>query len=164
MVTLADFNVVRVYVAVPEPEVPFVRKDTPVQIGFQELPGKTFPGGVTRFAYALDDATRTMLTEIDLPNPQREMRPGMYAIVKIGSERHAGALLAPAEAVLAEKAGKSVFVVDADRKVRKKPIKAGFEDGVSVEILDGLTAEQPVVLLGKLVLQDGQAVNVTEAK
>ena len=164
MVTLTDFSVVRVYVAVPEPEVPFVRKDTPVQIGFQELPGKTYPGGVTRFEYALDSATRTMITEIDLPNPQRELRPGMYAIVKIGAERHADALLAPAEAVLVEKAGKSVFVVDADRKARKKPIKVGFEDGVSVEILDGLTAEQPVVLLGKLVLQDGQAVNVTEAK
>ncbi len=164
MVTLTDFSVVRVYVAVPEPEVPFVRKDTPVQIGFQELPGKTFPGGVTRFEYVLDSATRTMITEIDLPNPQRELRPGMYAIVKIGAERHTDALLTPAEAVLVEKAGKSVFVVNADRKVRKKPIKAGFEDGVSVEILDGLIAEQPVVLLGKLVLQDGQAVNVTEAK
>ena len=164
IVTVADFNVVRVYVAVPEPEVPLIRKDTPAQVNFQELPGKTFPGGVTRFEYALDSATRTMLAEIDLKNPQREMRPGMYAIVKFGVERHADALLAPAEAVLVEKAGKSVFVVDADRKAHKKPIKVGFEDGVSMEILDGVTAEQSVVLLGKLVLQDGQAVNGTEAK
>lgn len=164
IVTLADFNIVRVYVAVPEPEVPFIRKDTPVQVGFQELPGKTFPGGVTRFEYALDSATRTMLAEIDLRNPQRELRPGMYAIVRIGVERHADALLAAAEAVLVEKAGKSAFVVDADMKARKKPVKVGFEDGVSVEILDGLAVDQPVVLLGKLTLQDGQAVNVTEVK
>ena len=164
IVTLADFGTVRVYVAVPEPEVPLIRKGTPVQVGFQELPGKTFPGSVTRFEYALDNATRTMLAEVDLPNPQRELRPGMYAIVRLGVERHAEAVLAPAEAVLVEKAGKSVFIVDADRKARKKAIKAGFDDGVSVEILDGLTAGQPVVVLGKLALQDGQAVNVTEAK
>jgi membrane fusion protein, multidrug efflux system len=164
IVTLADFSVVRVYVAVPEPEVPSIRKDTPVQVGFQELPGKTWSAGVTRFAYALDETTRTMTAEIDLPNPQREMRPGMYAIIKIGVERHADALLFPAEAVLVEKAGRSVFVVGADGKAHKKPIKAGFEDGVSVEILDGVTADQPVVLLGKLALQDGQAVNATEAK
>ncbi len=164
IVTLADFDTVRVYVAVPEPEVPLVKKDTPVQISFQELPGRTFVDKVTRIAYALDDATRTMIAEIDLLNPQRELRPGMYAIVKLGVERHDNALLAPAEAVLVEKAGKSVFIVDAGHKARKKLIKTGFEDGVAFEVLDGLAPGQPVVLLGKSALQDGQTVNVTEVK
>src|SRR5262249_51142409 len=63
IVSLADFTTVRVYVAVPEPEVPFVTRDAHVVVTVQELPGKTFPGNVTRVAYALDEATRTMLAE-----------------------------------------------------------------------------------------------------
>ncbi|MCX7010770.1 MAG: efflux RND transporter periplasmic adaptor subunit [Kiritimatiellaeota bacterium] len=102
LVTLADFSTVRVNVAVPEPEVPLVKKDAPALISFQELPGKTFTGTVARIAYALDDATRTMLAEIDLPNADHALRPGMYAIVKLGLEKHSDALLVPAAAVLVE--------------------------------------------------------------
>ena len=163
LVTLADFSTVRVYLAVPEPEVPLVKKDALALISFQEIPGQTFTGQVTRIAYALDEATRTMLAELDLPNAAFELRPGMYAIVKLSVERHAAALLVPAAAVLTEKAGKSVFTVDVAHKAHRLPIKAGFEDGTAVEILDGLPPAQPVVLLGKLSLQDGQAVQVSEA-
>ena len=163
LVTLADFSTVRVNVAVPEPEVPLIKKDTPALISFQEIPGRLFTGQVARIAYVLDDATRTMLAEIDLPNADFALRPGMYAIVKLGVERHAGALLVPAAAVLVEKAARSVFTVDAAHKARKRPLKIGFEDGVAVEIVDGLAADQAVVLLGKQTLQDGQAVLVSEA-
>jgi len=162
IVSLADFATVRVYVAVPEPEVPFVTRDAPVVITVQELPGKTFPGSVTRFAYALDDATRTMLAEVDLPNPHRDLRPGMYAIVKLGVERHRDALLVPLEAVLTEASGKSVFIVDGEQRARKTLIKTGFEDDASVEVLDGLAPDQPVIVLGKQSLQDGQPVNVVD--
>ena len=162
IVSLADFATVRVYVAVPEPEVPFVTRDTPVVITVQELPGKTFSGSVTRFAYALDDATRTMLAEVDLPNPYRELRPGMYASVKLGAERHRDALLVPREAVLTEASGKSVFIVDGEQRARKTPLKTGFEDDMSVEVLDGLALDQPVILRGKQSLQDGQPVKVTD--
>jgi len=162
IVSLADFSTVRVAVAVPEPDVPFVTRDAPAVINVQELPGKSFPGSVTRFAYALDDATRTMLAEIDLPNPDRELRPGMYASITLAAERHPDALLLPSEAVLKEASGKSVFIVDREQRARKTAIKAGFEDSASVEVLDGLAPDQPVILLGKQSLQDGQPVNVVE--
>ena len=164
IVTLADFGTVRVNTAVPEPEVPFVKAETPVQITFQELPGKNFSGAVTRIAYALDEATRTMIAEVDLPNEQREMRPGMYAIVKFGVERHADALLLPADAVLVEKSGKSAFVLTPENKAKKTPLKTGFEDGTSVEILEGVSPDQPVIAFGKQTIQDGQPVQVIEAK
>ena len=102
-----------------------------------------------------------MLAEIDLENPKRELRPGMYATAKVGLEKHADALLIPVEAAVIEKSGTSVFTV-ADGKAKKVPVKVGFNDGASVEILEGLGPNQSVILVGKLVLSGGQPVNVTE--
>jgi RND family efflux transporter MFP subunit len=163
VVTLMDFDKVRVQVAVPEPEVPLIRNGLPVKVTVDELPGRTFDGSVTRFSQALDDATKTMLAEIDLQNPKRELRPGMYATVKLGVEKHTDALLIPLEAAVIEKSGTSVFIV-ADGKAKKVPVKTGFNDSASVEILEGLAPNQPVILVGKMVLNSGQAVNVAEAK
>jgi len=163
VVTLMDFDKVRVQVAVPENEVPLIRNGLPVKVTVDELPARVFEGGVTRFSQALDEGTKTMLAEIDLENPKHELRPGMYATAKIGVEKHADVLLVPVEAAVIEKSGTSVFIV-ADGKAKKIPVKAGFNDGASVEILDGLAPTQPVILVGKLVLSSGQAVNVAEGK
>jgi len=152
-----------VQVAVPEPEVPLIQKGLPVTVLVDGLRGRGFEGSLTRFSQALDEATKTMLAEIDLDNPGRELRPGMFATVKLGVEKHPDSLLLPAEAVAFEKAGPSVFTV-ADGKARKHPVKTGFNDGTSVEILDGLAPNQPVILVGKTTLNHDQAINVAEAK
>jgi hypothetical protein len=99
----------------------------------------------------------------NLPNPEGELRPGMYARVGIGVERHAGALLIPTEALVTERAGASVFVA-ADGKAQKIPVTVGFNDGERVEIVKGLDAGQPVILIGKLALAPGQAVKVIETR
>ncbi|MCX6898818.1 MAG: efflux RND transporter periplasmic adaptor subunit [Verrucomicrobia bacterium] len=163
VVTIMDFNIVRAQVAVPEAEAALVRAGQPVRFTVEGLPGKTFEGKVSRLAYALDDATKTMLVEADLPNPTRELRPGMYAMVRLGVEKHTDALLIPVEALVMEKVNAFTFVA-ADGKARKTPIKIGFNDGAKVEILDGLPADAAVIVVGKISLTDGQAVNVTEAK
>lgn len=163
VVTVMDFNTVRVQVAVPELEASLVRARQPVKLTVEGLPGKTFEGTVSRLAYALDDATKTMLVEADLPNPIRELRPGMYAMVKLGVEKHTDALLIPVEALVMEKINAFAFIA-ADGKAKKAPIKIGFNDGAKVEVLDGLAADAAVILVGKTTLTDGQAVNVTEAK
>lgn len=163
VLTIMDFNTVRVQVAVPELEASLVRAGQPVKLTVEGLPGKSFEGKVTRFAYALDDSTKTMLVEADLPNPNRELRPGMYAMVKLGVEKHTDALLIPIEALVMEKANAFAFVAAGD-KAKKTPIKIGFNDGVKVEVLDGLAADAAVILVGKTALTDGQAVNVTEGK
>jgi RND family efflux transporter MFP subunit len=163
VVTLMDFSRLRIQVFVPEPEVPFITNGVPVQATVEELPGKTFNGSVTRYANALDEATKTMLAEIEMPNPARALRPGMYASVKLEVERKRDALLVPAEAVLTEKSGTSVFTV-ADGKARKTAVQLGFSDGVNIEIAGGLDPAGPVILAGKQSLNDGQPVNVMEAK
>jgi membrane fusion protein (multidrug efflux system) len=160
---LMDFSKVRVQVAVPENEVPFIKKGLPVKVAVEELPGKPFEGNVTRFAHALDDATRTMLAEVELANPNGDLRPGMYATARIVVETKPDALLVPSDALFVEKTRNSVFTV-ADNKAKRVTVKSGFNDAGWVEILEGAEANQPVILLGKQTLADGQAVTLTEAK
>jgi membrane fusion protein, multidrug efflux system len=163
LVTLMDYTRVRVQAFVPESEVPFITNGVPARITFEELPGRTFAGTVTRFAHALDPTTKTMLTEIEIPNPDGELRPGAYASVQLEVERKQNALLVPAQALLVEKAGTSVFTV-ADGKAKKTAVQLGFTDGTNVEIAGGITPAQPVILLGKQVLNDGQPITATAAR
>ena len=163
VVTLMDFSRLRIQVFVPEPEVPFITNGVPARATVEELPGKVFKGSVTRYANALDEATKTMLAEIEMPNPVGELRPGMYASVQLEVERKPDALLVPVQALLVEKAGASVFTV-GDGKAKKIAVRTGFNDGVNVEINEGVTPDQPVILAGKQTLNDGQPVKVMEAK
>jgi RND family efflux transporter MFP subunit len=163
IVTLVDYKTVRVQVAVPETEVALIKKGLPVKVTAEGLPGKTFQGTVTRFSGALDDATKTMLAEVDLANENGDLRPGMYATTKIGVEKHTDALLLPVEAVMVEKSGSSVFTV-VDGKAKKTPVKTGFNDGAFVEILEGYQGNEPVIAVGKMTLADKQPVTVVEAK
>ncbi|HWH70158.1 MAG TPA: efflux RND transporter periplasmic adaptor subunit [Candidatus Sulfotelmatobacter sp.] len=163
MLTLTDFNRVRLQVAVPEMEAALVAPEQPVSLTLEALPGRSFQGKVTRLAYALDEASKTMLAEIELPNPKLELRPGMYASVKIGIERKEQALLLPAEALVQEKAGAFLFTL-ADNKAKKMPVKIGFQDGQRVEIVSGLKLGQPVILAGKQPLSDAQPVRLKESQ
>jgi len=163
IVNLADFNRVRVQVAVPELEASLIAVDQPVKLTVDGLPGRAFEGKITRFSYTLDDAAKTMLAEIELPNPKLELRPGMYAIVKIGIEQKEDALLVPLGALVVERAGAFVFT-NNDNKAKKTRVQPGFNDGTNVEIVSGVKAEQVVILVGKRVLIDGQVIKASEGK
>jgi RND family efflux transporter MFP subunit len=162
-VTLADFSRVRLQVAVPEAEASLVTTGQPVKVSVEGLAGRSFDGKITRFTYALDEASKTMLAEIELPNPQLELRPGMYATVRIGIERKESALQVPAEAVLVEKAGASVFVL-VDNKAKKTKVQTGFNDGTQIEVSGGLGPDDKIIIIGKRALTDGQVVSVSEHK
>jgi membrane fusion protein, multidrug efflux system len=159
LLMLADYEVVRVQVAIPELEVPFIMEGLPVQLTVDELKGRTFDCSITRYSHALDNATKTMLAEIEVPNAKHELRPGMYATVVISVEHKDDALLIPADALVVEKVRNSVFVV-VDNKAKKVQVKVGFSDPNFVEILDGLPPGRPVIIVGKQNLNDGQPVNV----
>lgn len=163
VVTLMDFDTVRVQVPVTELEAALVAKGQPVKVALDGLPGKIFEGTVTRFAGALDETTRTMLVEAELPNPGHTLRPGMYATVRVGVEKHTNVMLVPSEALVMEKTAAFLFLADGG-KAKKTPVKIGFNDGAKVEIVSGLAESAKVILVGKMTLNDGQAVNVQEAK
>ena len=159
IVTLMDFSKVRLQAAVPESEASHVTVGQPVLVTTDNLPGTQFEGQVTRFSYALDAASRTMLAEVILENSGLSLRPSMLVTAKIGIERKDSALLMPTESLVMEKANAFAFGVD-DNKATKRPIKIGFNDGKNVQVLEGLTAGDTVILAGKLKLSDGQAVQV----
>lgn len=163
IVTLTDFNRVRLQVAMPEVEASLVAVGQPVKFTVEGLPNRSFEGTVTRYSYALEEQSKTMLAEIELPNPKLELRPGMYATVKIGIERKEDALLLPTDALLTEKAGASVFIV-TDNKAKKTKVQTGFNDGTNVEILKGVNPDQQVILIGKQALNDNQPITLSEAK
>jgi membrane fusion protein (multidrug efflux system) len=163
LLTLMDFSRVRVQLYVPEAEVPFIRNGLATTLTVEELPGRTFVGTVTRFSNALDESTKTMLTEVELPNADHALRPGMYASVRLAVERKTNALLVPKEAVVVEKAGSFAYTV-AGGKAHRTPVHTGFNDGINVEIVDGVRADQPVILIGKQTLTDGQSVTITKTQ
>jgi membrane fusion protein (multidrug efflux system) len=163
LVTLMDYSRVRVQVFIPEVEVPFIKNGVPAKVMVEELPGRTFAGSVTRFAHALDPATKTMLAEIELANPNGHLRPGAYATVTLEVERKQDALLVPVAAVLVEKAGSSAFTVAAG-KAKKLPVQTGFNDGTNVEITRGVSPDQVVILIGKQPLSDGQLISPVEVR
>jgi membrane fusion protein (multidrug efflux system) len=150
-------------VALPEVEASLAQVGQPVKFTVEGLAGKSFATKVSRLSYALDDATRTMLIEADLPNPDLALRPGMYAIVKVGLERHTNSLLIPGAAVVMEKVNAFTFVAEGGN-AKKTAIKIGFNDGTLAEVLSGLTGNEAVILVGKMTLADGTAINPTEAK
>jgi len=155
---LMDFSKVRLQIAVPEVEASRVTVGQPVLITTDNLPGMQFEGKVTRFTYALDAASRTMLTEVMLDNPQLALRPGMLVTARMDIEHKESALRIPVESLVMEKSNAFAFTVDAN-KAAKHPIKIGFNDGKNVEVLDGLAASDAIILAaGKLKLNNGQAV------
>ena len=163
VLTLMDFSRVRVQVPVPEREATLVRAGSRAAVSVEGLPGRTFDGSVTRVSFALDEATRTMLAEIELKNPRAELRPGMYASVAIVAETRHDALLVPMSALVADKGGSAVFAL-VGNTAKRQVVKTGFNDGARAEILEGLSLDQNVILVGRQALSDGQVVVATEAK
>jgi membrane fusion protein (multidrug efflux system) len=162
VLTLADISTIRVYVYVPEQETSLVKRGAPATLTLHEFPGREFKGVVTRFAHALDLSTRTMLAEVDIPNPDGVLYPGMYAEVALELERHPHALVLPASAVATD--GKSSFVFAVrDGAIQKLPVKVGLADRGKVEITDGLAANDEVVGHPGATLDVGQKVRAVRA-
>jgi HlyD family secretion protein len=150
-------DVVTIAVGVPESDAPFVNPGDPARVRLLALDGKTFEGKVTRIAWALDPATRTLRSEIDLPNPADALRPGLYAYATIIAEEHKDVLTIPASAVVTE-GGKSYCMAVADGHARRKEVALGLSDGKRTEVVSGLDADTMVVDANAASLADGQPV------
>jgi RND family efflux transporter MFP subunit len=154
---VARADMVTVVVAVPELFATAVEPRDRVVISLQAIPGKTFEAPVARTAYALDPKSRTLRVEVDLPNRDGQLHPGLYAYASIVAEEHANALTIPSTAVL--KDGDAAFCVVARQGVaRRAGIKVGWSDASATEVLSGLGDQDEVVKVGAGALVDGQAV------
>jgi RND family efflux transporter MFP subunit len=132
---------------VPESLVPTIRPGQPVEVRVKSL-GRSFGGRVARRADKVDAATRTMTTEVDVPNPGGVILPGMYAEVAIQVERHAGVLTAPLEALERSGGAARVYVVDLGQTIRIVPVQLGLEDAQRAEITSGVQ-EGDLIVAGR---------------
>ena len=157
---LAQPDPVRVFVNVPQADVSSVRPGTPAEIKVDEFPDQTFAGKVARDAGAFDKASRTLLLEIDVPNPDGRLYAGMYTHAKFALKNPTPALLAPDNSILIDSKGPRVLVVDSSNEIHVKPVSLGRDFGSKSEILAGLEASDRVVQNPTEALHEGMIVSV----
>ena len=162
VVKLAQSDVLRLRMPVPERDVPLVHIGSQVTVHVQAT-GQQFPGTVVRYTRDVSNATRTMLTEVDVNNPDLTLTPGMYADVTFNLEQKNGALLVPASAII-HGDQPSVMMVDASNRVRKQAVVLGISGANSQEITAGLQPGDKVIIGGQSELQPGQQVSPQPAK
>lgn len=158
--TVMDLDTVRIYVSVPQETALWANQGVPAVLTARELPGQEFRGAITRTTTALDPSTRTLLVEIDLPNPNHRLRPGMFVTATLILEEHPQALALLPAALVSDKTGKSVFVVEGGT-AKRVAVKTGLDDGSWVEVIEGLQENMEVIVVGKSGLTDGQAVHAS---
>lgn len=157
ILTLADINHLRVYVYVPEREVPYIQRGMPADLTFAEFTGQKFKGVVTRYASALDLSTRTMLTEIDIANPQHKLYPRMYAHVALELVRHRNVLRVPSSALSVTSHASYLYIVRHGHIV-KVHVTSGLENGRYTEVVSGLPSDALVVGTFSSALRSGEKV------
>jgi RND family efflux transporter MFP subunit len=158
VVTVARIDLVRVFVDVPEPSAPYVHRGAPATLEVAALPGQSFKGSVTRYADALDPATRTMRTEVDLANADAALRPGMYGNLAIALQDRADALSLPRAIVHHDDRGAFVYTLQ-DGKAVERRVRLGLESDQRVAIVDGVN-DGVHVISATQELQDGTPVMI----
>jgi RND family efflux transporter MFP subunit len=159
---LAQTDPIRVYVSVPEQDAPSIRAGLGAYLDLTQYPGQRFEGKVVRTAESIDTGTRTLLTEVDVPNRDGSLLPGGYAQVHLQVKVAGARLQVPVNALLFRSEGLRAVVVDSNHKAHLKPLTIGRDYGTTLEVLSGLDANDWMVLNPADSLDDGQEVRVKE--
>jgi len=159
---LAQTDPIRAYVNVPEAYAPSIRRGLQAYLELTQFPGIRFQGQVVRTAEAIDLSTRTLLTEVDVPNRSGQLLPGGYAqvhlLVNVKHER----LLVPVNALLFRSEGLRAVVIDSNHKVRLQAVEIGRDFGTSLEVVNGLKVDDWIVLNPPDAIENDQDVHVKE--
>ncbi|MGO9088187.1 MAG: efflux RND transporter periplasmic adaptor subunit [Candidatus Sulfotelmatobacter sp.] len=156
---IAKVDPLRVYVSVPQSYAPSIRNGMDAVVTLQEYPGEKFRGTVVRTAEAIDPATRTLLTEVDVPNKKGQLLPGSYGEVHFRVGMNAQKVTLPVNTMLFRQEGAQVAIVGIDGKVHLRPITIGRDYGTTLEILGGVEVGDRVVINPADSLEEGQPVN-----
>ena len=144
LLTISKIDRLRLALEIPETDTPFVRIGTPVSIDVKALHTEPIKATITRTAVAIKPETRTMRAEVDLPNADGKLAPGMYAQVTINLESKEQAMVIPSKAIRVK--GRNLFVlVDDAGIVQSRDISIGYDDGIWVEVLTGLTDDERII-------------------
>jgi HlyD family secretion protein len=153
-------DIVRVQANVPQSGAVGIQDGLPARVRVPELPGRTFGGNVSRNAAALDAASRTMLVEVDVPNPEGKLRPGLYVEVEFGIPRTVPTVLIPADALLFNEDGLRVATVDDAGRVHLRSVIVYRDYGMTLELRHGLEGGERIVVSPPADIAEGQQVKV----
>lgn len=157
LVKLSQDDLYRLVIPVPESSVRYIRIGEPVDVRVPNL-NQAFPGKVARFSLDVQEATRTMHTEVDVPNPKRVLMPGMYAETTLTLEAKANVLTVPLEAVNREGEHTSVDVVNPTGTVEDRVITLGLQTSDDGEVVSGLKEGELVIVSDRSGLKPGEVV------
>jgi RND family efflux transporter MFP subunit len=158
VVKLAQSDLLRLRMPVPEEDVPFIKTGGDVQIKLQAT-GKTISGKIIRFTRELTSSTRTMLAEVDVPNPDLTLSTGMTAEATIILQSQTNILTVPVGALLKGDGQPYVFMVDSAGTIQKVPVVLGIKGPDRIEIVEGLAENQSVIVSGQENYHAGQVVH-----
>jgi RND family efflux transporter MFP subunit len=159
LLRVARVDLVRVTSFLPELDAVWANVGDPVAVRFDALPGREFVGTVARVSGVLDPGTRSMQVEVDLPNADGTILPGMYGRMSVLLETRRGVLTLPASALRFSETGAAwVYRLNADGTVARSTVSIGIDDGIRLEILDGIAAGDRVVDGMVDSLRDGERV------
>jgi RND family efflux transporter MFP subunit len=159
---LMHSDTIRIQLYVPQDEAFGVAPGVEATIRVPEMPGRDFPGTVSRIADALQPGTRTLLTEIDVPNPDHALSPGVYCTVELKIPRKTPSLIVPSEAIIFNRDGLSVAVVE-EGVARIRPVTVVRDFGTTVEVSAGVKDGDQVILNPPVDLVDGRKIKVRPA-
>ncbi|MBV9294710.1 MAG: efflux RND transporter periplasmic adaptor subunit [Acidobacteriaceae bacterium] len=157
LVKLSEEDLYRLVIPIPETYVGYVKVGDPVNVRVPAL-NDTFPGKVARFSADVHDATRTMHTEVDVPNPKGALIPGVYAEATLTMNKATDALTVPIQAVDREGEHASVLIVDSNNQIQARQVELGVETANEAEILSGLQEGDRVVVSDRAGLKTGEPV------
>jgi len=161
LVTLVHLETLKVVANVLEKDISLVKLGMKVKVQTEAYPEKPFEGTIIRINKALDPATRTLQVEVNIPNPGRLLKPGMFAKIEMALTEKPDALAIPREAVLEEGGKWAVFVVEGNQALRK-PVVTGIEENQMIEVVEGLRDGDKVVVKGQESLKDRSTIRVIE--
>jgi RND family efflux transporter MFP subunit len=160
---VAQTSTLRTYVNVPQADASFIRPSQPAQLSVSNLPGRHFMGTVARTANSLDPTSRTMLVEVQVPNPNGVLLPGMYAQVDLSDARANPPLLVPGDVLVIRANGTQVAVVHPDRTVHFQKIEIGRDYGDRLEVINGLEEGDMIIVNPHDAVREGVKVNPVRA-
>jgi RND family efflux transporter MFP subunit len=155
---ISQMDVLRTYIDVPQIHAPMVRVGQTATLSVVEYPNRTFTGKVTRTAQSLDPSSRTMLTEVQVPNPDSALLPGMYATVQLVLPHTVPSVIILGECLIVRGNGTQVATVTDQRTIHLQPVVVGHDYGTRLEIRSGLHAGQEVVVNPNDNVQEGAKV------
>lgn len=159
---IARVDPLRVYVSVPQAYAPSMKVGVKAAVTLQEFPGQKFTGTVVRTADAIDMSTRTLYTEVDVPNKDGKLLPGSFGQVHFAVGNSVPRITIPVNAMLFRAEGAQVAVVGQDGKVQLRPIVIGRDFGATLEILGGLDPSERIIINPADSLEEGQQVRVAQ--